>query len=550
MFFIACALVVAGPSQEPQLAPAHERTGTRLAPLTVAESSGYARSSRLDDVERFLKGLDGLPSADLILREVIGQTTEGRDIIAVTVANPGGGRASVIVNANIHGGEIEGKVAAQMLLREFALGEHAELLDELSITFIPVFNADGNDAISRRNRTSQNGPNGGVGQRPNGQGLDLNRDFVKLESPEVRALTRLANRLRPLAFMDLHTTNGSDHGYDLTYAPSLSPNAHPGLDTYLREALFPAVRKTLAERDGIQVFDYGNFTYKRRERGSRGDRGDPESWTTYDSRPRFGTNLMGLRGTLSILSEAYSYLPCERRVESTRAFVLECLRKIASDRVEIETLAKARVGTDRRLCVECALEEGTPELVLTGPVGSVTVDVDPFTSGVQEGRRRVAGPRAEVRGVEMLVRRRFVAGREVPCGKTLAVANPSDALLEILSIHLGAEPLRLKEERTVRAQVFVISKASRSERVFQGHQEVSLQGAFEERELTLPVGALVVESTPLTVHLLHPESDDSLSTWNLFDTEIFRQEVGLGDALNALHPVVLLDVVPASVTSR
>ena len=143
-----------------------------------------------------------------------------------------GSRLRALILANIHGGEVEGKEAVQMLLREIAIGEHEDILEHFDIVFVPVFNADGNDEISARNRVSQNGPDRGVGQRHNAQDLDLNRDYVKAETPEVRAQLGLFRAFDPDLYMDLHTTNGSDHGYQLTYAPSLSTNLDPELDAF------------------------------------------------------------------------------------------------------------------------------------------------------------------------------------------------------------------------------------------------------------------------------------------------------------------------------
>ena len=516
-------------------------------PLTVAESSEFTESSTLKDVEAFLSKLESLPAADRLTREVFGKTTEERDLTVVTVRAGDSGddepgdlrvtrRRRVLVNANIHGGEIEGKVAAQILLREFALGYHSDLLRELEIAFVPVFNADGNDRIARTNRATQNGPDGGVGERANAAGLDLNRDFVKLETPEVRALTTLIRETSPDAFMDLHTTNGSPHGYDLTYASSLSPNVEEGLARYMAESFFPRVRATLLERDGFHIFDYGNFGYAPREPGSRGERGDPIRWSTYDSRPRFGTNLMGLRGTVSILSEAYSYLPYERRVLVTYAFVLECLRTLAGDAEPLGGIIKeARstvfpsTGGSLRILptlgVEAELESVGTGAVRLSSYEKVTVDVDPDAEGVQGMERRVAALPASARDVQMDVQSRFRAGRAASYRREFLILEPSDAVLDVLEIHLGADRLERTRpgdrDRTVR--VFVVDEAKRSQRVFQGHREASVRGHWEERTIPIPPGALRVRANRLVAHLLHPESDDSLTTWNFFDAALFPE---------------------------
>ena len=520
-------------------------TASARWPVTVAESSGFTESSLLTDVEAFLTKLEALPAAGRLTREVFGQTTEGRDLTVVTVRAGDSGhdkpregaltrRRRVLINANIHGGEIEGKVASQILLREFALGYHGDLLADLEIAFVPVFNADGNDRIARTNRATQNGPDGGVGERANAAGLDLNRDFVKLETPEVRALTTLIRETSPDAFMDLHTTNGSPHGYDLTYASSLSPNVEPGLAKYMAEDFFPSVRKTLLEQDGFHIFDYGNFGYAPRERGSKGERGDPIRWSTYDSRPRFGTNLMGLRGTVSILSEAYSYLPYEHRVRVTYAFVLESLRKLARDAVPLGGIIKeARFNPFRRpsgslrilpqLGVDAELESVGTAAVRFSSYEEVTVDVDPDTEGMQGAERRVAAPAASAREVQMDVQSRFRAGRKVSYGQYFVILEPSAEVLDVLAVHLGAGQLRRTQpgewEREFRE--FIVDEATRSDRVFQGHREASVRGHWEQRRMACPPGAIIIRANPLVAHLLHPESDDSLTTWNFFDAALF-----------------------------
>jgi len=165
--------------------------------------------------------------------ETFATTNEGRSLPLVIVGpyTPQSARASgkpvVFIMANIHAGEVEGKEAAQMLLRDL-VSSHRKLRDDLVVLIAPIYNADGNERISPEHRTTQHGPLNGVGVRENEQGLDLNRDYMKLESPEARGLVQnVLARWDPLLTVDLHTTNGSYHGYQLTYSPSLNPDA-PG----------------------------------------------------------------------------------------------------------------------------------------------------------------------------------------------------------------------------------------------------------------------------------------------------------------------------------
>src|SRR5690606_21313702 len=131
----------------------------------------------------------------------------------------------VYIQANIHAGEVEGKEALLQVLRELTVGDLRPLLDSVIVLAVPIYNADGNEAFgpATRNRPGQNGPDV-VGLRPNGQGIDLNRDYIKQDVPETRAPLAFITAWDPDAWMDLHTTNGSYHGYALTWSPGLNPN--------------------------------------------------------------------------------------------------------------------------------------------------------------------------------------------------------------------------------------------------------------------------------------------------------------------------------------
>ena len=224
-----------------------------------------------------------------------------------------------------------------MLLRDLTLGPLRPLLDSLVLLVVPIYNTDGNErwAPGDTNRPGQNGP-AVVGRNENGQGLNLNRDYVKMEAPETRGAAALLEAWDPDVFIDLHTTNGSYHGYALTYAPGLNPNGTPARD-FARDKLLPAVRERMRRRHATAAFWYGNFRNQ-----------DPDSlaagWETYDARPRFGTNWMGLRGRMAVLSEGYSNAEFRVRVTATYDFVHEVLSYLAEQR----SAALAAVEASRR----------------------------------------------------------------------------------------------------------------------------------------------------------------------------------------------------------
>ena len=122
-----------------------------------------------------------------------------------------------------------------MLLRDLLAGQHREWRESMVLLIAPVYNADGNERVTLTNRGRQHGPIGGMGQRPNAQGYDLNRDHMKLDSPEARSVARLLSEYDPQVAIDLHTTNGTRHAYHITYSPPLHPNTPAGIDDFLRE---------------------------------------------------------------------------------------------------------------------------------------------------------------------------------------------------------------------------------------------------------------------------------------------------------------------------
>ena len=226
-----------------------------------------------------------------------------------------------------------------MFLREVAQGQHAALFDSLVLLVAPIYNADGNERFDVDNRRGQNGPVRGMGQRPNAQGYDLNRDHMKLDSPEANALVKLMNVYDPHVGVDLHTTNGTRHAYHITYSPPLHPNTDPAILEFVKSQWLVSAREYLFEQSGWRAYDYGNT-----------GRGDEPVWRTFDYRPRFNNNYIGLRNRFAILSEAYAYATFEERVLSTKVFtegVLDFAQRHASDirRITEEADARAIHGT-------------------------------------------------------------------------------------------------------------------------------------------------------------------------------------------------------------
>ncbi len=503
-------------------------------PRTRPERTRYRETSHYEDVRRFLDSLREL-RAPLVFGS-IGKTNEGRDIPYVIASRPlvstpseakRLGRAIVYVQGNIHAGEVEGKDALLALLRDLAFSSRPNVLDSIVLIAVPIYNADGNERFAAQsvNRTEQYGPEL-VGVRPNAQNLDLNRDYVKAEAPETRASLAMFNTWDPDVFVDLHTTDGSFHGYALTYSPSLSPAAVFG-GVYARDSLLPVLRQRMRARHGFEVFDYGNFISD--EPAARSDTSVREGWATYDARPRFGTNYFGIRGRIGILSEAYSHDSLARRIASTYAFVNETLSLVAEKGTAIRSLT-ARADSQPlawgRSSDSLQIVAIRSELIPTPQMMDVikedlekTGDSSLTQPGVPRGERRTG----RFRTIRMPVYDRFTSTLDRTPPAAYVIAPGDTAVATLLRLH-GIRVDRSDSAWTARGETFLIDSIIAAPRTFQGHHEVRLKGRWERGLQSLPPKSLIVSTAQprgaLVVYLLEPESDDGFTTWNLFDGDL------------------------------
>jgi len=516
---------------------------------TPAEASGWSRTSTAAETLAYVESLatSDLPSASRLVLSQYGHSEEGRPLTLVTVSEPpivrgslselkGSSKIRIHVNANIHAGEVEGKEAVQQLLRELAQGDHASLLEHAILLFSICCNPDGNEAFSDANRVDQNGPDL-VGVRPNANGLDLNRDFIKAEAAEVRGLLRIFEEADPAVFVDLHATDGSHHGYHVTYATSLSPNVDGDIAAFAAGEFLPDIQARCLEEHGVRAFDYGNFSGE----------GEDRSWVTYDHRPRFGTNYVGLRNRISVLSEVYSHLGFEERTRVSRALVLEVCAAAIEHRDTIGTLEAAADGRAAggegglRYGSDCELGPPTVRDVL---VGSCTAVERP------QGTRLIAD--AEYEAVAMPVADHFVARRWTALPRHGWAVLPHagmemGAVIDLLQLHglrheQVAEPLIVDSAATFDVSEVTVHETKTPHGPAPDGITLSGEWADDAGSLRLPAGSVVVSAEDpramLSAQLLEPLSSDGMFTYSV---------LALGEGEEC--PVVQLRAAPRPASS-
>ena len=508
---------------------------------TVPERTAYRETSRYADVMSFLAAVDA--ASPRIHLTTFGYTTEGRALplaIVGDVANAtpeavkASGKLRIYIQGNIHGGEVEGKESAQKLLRAIAGGAHPEWMKTMVLLVAPIYNADGNERVALTNRGLQYGPVGGMGTRANAQGLDLNRDHMKQESPEARSMAKLFNDYDPHAGIDLHTTNGTRHAYHLTYSPPLNPNTDPGIVGLLRGEWFPHVSAQVKAKHGGEYFYYGNVP------GPAGPDGGARGWYTFESGPRFNNNYIGLRNRFALLSEAYSYLSFEDRIKATDYFLEEALGFASANAARIINTVQA---------ADAASIVGTPQSVrsrfhkageLRILMGEVEEHRHPYTGQLMLLRKDVVKPEmmTDFSTFESAMDETAPSAYYIPAtliaGNAAQNARLTGSLADKLAAH-GIKVTRLTAATTVKAEQFAISGNKQAERPFQEHRMRTLDGEWTPAaDMTLDAGTIVVPVAQplgrLAFYLLEPRSDDGWVTWNVLDAL-------LGDAVTT-YPIV------------
>jgi len=566
------ALAGIAAAQQRPASPAAPAAATRAWPLTRPEATNFTETSRYDEVVAFMKAMAA--ASPRIHLTTYGYTFEGRPMPLAVIGAPGAtpeqvlatGKTRIYIQGNIHAGEVEGKEACLWLLRSIAKGERAAWLQHVVLLVNPIYNADGNERVGVRNRGSQFGPIGGMGQRANAENLDLNRDNTKLETAEARSLARLLTQYDPHIAIDLHTTNGSDHGFFLTYETSGSPNTSPGIASLVRGGLLPAVTRAVKAKRGWSYFYYGGPTRS----GERVWSGDLDLY-----KPRYTQTYFGIRNRIGILSETYSYASFEDRIKADYWFLEEIINYAVTNG---EAIRKATAAADAESIIETQQFVRARMVKAPDPVEVVLADVvderNPYVPD-RPMRRRVDGSeRVEtmphlgvVEGTESSIApRAYVissapvaapaasqagappaaaaapAGRQGPPGAPAGAPGPGGrggmggpygrpmgnpttrmiaSVVDRLEAH-GVKFFKTEKETTVKGDRFKIATSEVAQAEYQGtHRLRTMTGAWEATEQTIPAGSLVIPMDQplarLAFILLDPRSDDGFMAWNILD---------------------------------
>ncbi len=483
--------------------------------ITPSEMTGLTASPNYDDTLAFLRKMD--PQSALMRIEQIGTTPEGRTLVAVILTKDGAtfqpAKPVFLIQAGIHSGEIDGKDAMLMLIRDMLFKGKDSLLDKVNIVFIPVLNADGHERSSAFSRPNQRGPKE-MGWRNTAQNLNLNRDYMKADAPEMNALLSLIRKYDPDFYIDLHVTDGMDYQYDITYGfdgwDGLYADS-PAIGKWLNDVYRPKADAALAAAGHIP----GPLIFAR-------DDGDVSKGTDLPAfAPRFSHAYGDLRRLPTVLVENHSLKPYRQRVLGTYVLLEATIKALASEGKSL----KAAIAADRALRPSHVDANWKDRKEPVGWLDFLTIAseevMSPASGGMVTRFKGKPGPTVNipVYGSE--------PGLQLPIAKAYWVPSTKPDVIARLKAH-GIEMETLSSAQTVEVDMLRLA-GFKTGAPAEGRIPVTPTGFTREaRTVTYHPGSVRISTDQplgaLAAYLLEPQSEDSFLANGFFNEILSRVE--------------------------
>lgn len=476
--------------------------------ITPAEAADFVTTPDYAATRAWLEKL--VAASPLLTLESFGTSPEGRDLYYVR-ASKGPGRPVVLAQGGIHAGEIDGKDAGMMLLRDIALRGKDSLLDKADLVFVPIFNVDGHERSSAYSRPNQRGPQE-QGWRTTAQNLNLNRDYLKADAPEMQAMIGLINKLDPVLYLDLHVTDGADFQYDINtgfvgwegyFARS------PAIGRWLDKSFRPAVDGALKRAGHVHGLYVAAVDPRNLDNGI----------VMEADKPRYSTGYGDARRLPTVLVELHSLKNYRRRVLATYVLVEEALRLVGAD----ATGVRAAIAADRAARPAEATLRWKPK---QEPLYSFD-----FLGLAHDTLASKASGRDEVRWLDRPVTVRMpVYGEEpeltVKLPRAWWVPASATSVIDRLKLHgIGFETITAPKTVAVDMVRLVDPKLGSPD---EGRVPLTAGFVHESRTETFPRGSVRVPADQplglLAAELLEAEAPDSALAWNFFPAILQRTE--------------------------
>ena len=493
---------------------------------TDCEKSGMKATPRYDETIAYCKRLD--KASQWIRYTTFGKSPQGRDLPLVIASKRGvfaaweaerarqNGDVVVLIQAGIHSGEIEGKDAGLMLLRDIAIDKkYPGLLDHVTVLFIPIFNVDGHERFGPYNRINQNGPEE-MGWRTTANGLNLNRDFLKVDAEETRAWVNLFNQWKPDFFIDSHTTDGADYQYAVTYIVDILGNMVPSLTDWTRDVYLANITRTM-EQAGYPMSPYVYLVEWPNPRSGM---------VTWVSTPRFAQGYASIQNRPGILIETHQRKDYAVRVSATYEAMKQTIELLDRERAGLRNA----ISTADAYTASAAFREkpfplrfqlDRSDSVLIAFKG---VSYDTLTSDLTGGKWYQFTGKPETFTIPFFNKQKITATASLP--EAYIVPPEWTAVIQRLAIH-GVEFRQLSAPPTLEVRSYRFENYKWQEEPYEGRHPVKFEAKPVVETRTYPAGSVVVDmnqrASQVAAHILEPMGPDSYLQWGFFDA-VFEQK--------------------------
>ena len=502
---------------------------------TFAEQTAYRKTPRYAETVAYAQRLD--KASDLIVYQSFGTSGEGRDLPLLIAAsgkifNPEAarrtGKAIILIQACIHSGESDGKDAGLALLRDIAITRtRADLLKDVVILFVPIYNVDGHENFNAFNRINQNGPDE-MGFRATSANLNLNRDYMKSDAPETRAFLKLWNDWKPDFFIDCHVTDGADFRYNVTYEFAHHAEASPFIKDWMN-AHFEKTVVANVEKEGNLLTHYLQFDGREVTKGIE----------TFIPTPRFATGYTPLRNRAGLLIETHSLKPHKSRVRGTYDVLRYTIEEINKNKASLfEANRKADAETINRGKTFDANRQFPLRQEITGK--SIPFDFKGIEYRLEDSE--ISGTKRIVYGTKPLD---ITVPKFDEARVSAFVAPPLYYIVppqwtnavEVLQAH-GIRFQRLAKPLKIEVESYRFTDVKYAAASFEGRVTLNYKTVPIKETREFPAGSIVIslaqETANVAIHLLEPNSPDSFVYWGFFNAIFEQKEYGEGYVLEKL----------------
>ncbi len=497
--------------------------------ITPAEASDFHTTPSYADTVAYLQRLQQA-APGVIHLQTFGTTPQGRPMTVVIASGDGtfdvaaarrAHKPVVLVQAGIHPGEIEGKDAGLMLLRDIAITrKYPHLLDHVVLVYIPVFSVDGHENVSPFHRINQNGP-ASMGFRGQSQYLNLNRDYVKADAPEMRAWLKLWQTWLPDFLIDVHTTDGADYQYDLTWYTEDPHKLDPAVSAWQHDAIVDHAIPAYEKRGHLASI------YLEFKDGTNPRKGIEN----FGSGPRFSTGYAALQNRPALLIETHMLKSYQNRLQATYDLVELMLEQInrnpaallaATAKADADTIARAS-QTAAQLALTFNNDPASTPYQLKGFAFSLS------HSDISNSKWIRYDP-SQPTTYTIANWNHLLPKLSITPPAAYVVPAQWTQIIDKLDAH-GIAYRRTHAPMTIHAAGYQLDEPRWASKPFEGHlmlQDFTLQPAM--RDVNLPAGSVIVpldqRAANVAIQLLEPQAPDSLLHWGYLNAIFEAKEYG------------------------